>query len=97
MGILPFIKKKVEGFSFVFTVYSGLRVCFSPNWNLAPGSFPQTAGEKNPVWKTDTKGGFPHWKSAELLHTALCAAARGKTILNALRFALRILSGKDIL
>ena len=61
MGILPFIKKKVEGFSFVFTVYSGLRVCFSPIWNLAPGSFPQTAGEKNPVWKTDTNGGFPHW------------------------------------
>ena len=60
MGILPFIKKKVEGFSFVFTVYSGLRVCFSPIWNLAPGSFPQTAREKNPVWKTDTKGGFPH-------------------------------------
>ena len=60
MGILPFIKKKVEGFSFVFTVYSGLRVCFSPNWNLAPGSFPQTAREKKPVWKTDTKGGFPH-------------------------------------
>ena len=66
MGILPFIKKKVEGFSFVFTVYSGLRFCFSPNWNLAPGSFPQTAGEKNPVWKTDTKSGFPHWK--KLLH-----------------------------
>ena len=97
VGNLPFIKKKVEGFSFVFTVYSGLRVCFSPNWNFAVGSFPQTAREKNPVWKTDTNGGFPHWKSAELLHTALCAAARGKTILNALRFALRILSGKDIL
>ena len=63
VGILPFIKKKVEGFSFVFTVYSGLRVCFSPIWNLAPGSFPQTAGEKNPVWKTDTNSGFPHWKS----------------------------------
>ena len=61
MGILPFIKKKVEGFSFVFTVYSGLRVCFSPIWNLAPGSFPQTAGVKKPVWKTDTNGGFPHW------------------------------------
>ena len=30
VGNLPFIKKKVEGFSFVFTVYSGLRVCFSP-------------------------------------------------------------------
>ena len=60
MGILPFIKKKVEGFSFVFTVYSGLRICFSPNWNFAPGSFPQTAGEKTPVWKTDTNGGFPH-------------------------------------
>ena len=66
MGNLPFIKKKVEGFSFVFTVYSGLRVCFSPIWNLAPGSFPQTAGEKNPVWKTDTNSGFPHWK--KLLH-----------------------------
>ncbi|RGB96219.1 hypothetical protein DWZ04_09860 [Faecalibacterium prausnitzii] len=52
VGILPFIKKKVEGFSFVFTVYSGLRVCFSPIWNLTPGSFPQTAGEKSPVWKT---------------------------------------------
>ena len=62
VGILPFIKKKVEGFSFVFTVYSGLRVCFSPIWNLTPGSFPQTAGEKNPVWKTDTNGGFPHKK-----------------------------------
>ena len=60
VGILPFIKKKVEGFSFVFTVYSGLRVCFSPIWNLTPGSFPQTAGEKKPVWKTDTNGGFPH-------------------------------------
>ena len=60
VGILPFIKKKVEGFSFVFTVYSGLRVCFSPIWNLPPGSFPQTAGEKNPVWKTDTNCGFPH-------------------------------------
>ena len=60
VGILPFIKKKVEGFSFVFTVYSGLRICFSPIWNLTPGSFPQTAGEKNPVWKTDTNGGFPH-------------------------------------
>ena len=60
VGILPFIKKKVEGFSFVFTVYSGLRVCFSPNWNFAPGSFPQTAGEKNQVWKTDTNCGFPH-------------------------------------
>ena len=60
VGNLPFIKKKVEGFSFVFTVYSGLRVCFSPIWNFAPGSFPQTAGEKNPVWKTDTNGGFPH-------------------------------------
>jgi len=60
VGILPFIKKKVEGFSFVFTVYSGLRVCFSPIWNLLRGSFPQTAGEKNPVWKTDTNGGFPH-------------------------------------
>ena len=60
VGNLPFIKKKVEGFSFVFTVYSGLRVCFSPIWNFAPGSFPQTAGEKNPVWKTDTNSGFPH-------------------------------------
>ena len=60
VGNLPFIKKKVEGFSFVFTVYSGLRVCFSPIWNLAPGSFPQTAGEKNPVWKTNTNCGFPH-------------------------------------
>ncbi len=60
VGNLPFIKKKVEGFSFVFTVYSGLRVCFSPIWNFAPGSFPQTAGEKNPVWKTDTNCGFPH-------------------------------------
>ena len=60
VGNLPFIKKKVEGFSFVFTVYSGLRVCFSPIWNLPPGSFPQTAGEKNPVWKTDINGGFPH-------------------------------------
>ena len=60
VGILPFIKKKVEGFSFVFTVYSGLRVCFSPIWNLTPGSFPQTAGEKKPVWKTDTNCGFPH-------------------------------------
>ena len=66
VGNLPFIKKKVEGFSFVFTVYSGLRICFSPIWNLAPGSFPQTAGEKNPVWKTDTNSGFPHWK--KLLH-----------------------------
>ena len=66
VGILPFIKKKVEGFSFVFTVHSGLRVCFSPIWNFAPGSFPQTAGEKNPVWKTDTNCGFPHWK--KLLH-----------------------------
>ena len=47
VGNLPFIKKKVEGFSFVFTVYSGLRVCFSPIWNLTPCSFPQTAGEKN--------------------------------------------------
>ena len=63
VGNLPFIKKKVEGFSFVFTVYSGLRVCFSPIWNLTPGSFPQTAGEKNPVWKTDTNCGFPHRKS----------------------------------
>ena len=26
VGNLPFIKKKVEGFSFLFTVYSGLRV-----------------------------------------------------------------------
>ena len=60
VGNLPFIKKKVEGFSFVFTVYSGLRVCFSPIWNFAPGSFPQTAGEKNPVWKTGTNCGFPH-------------------------------------
>ena len=77
VGNLPFIKKKVEGFSFVFTVYSGLRVCFSPIWNFAPGSFPQTAGEKNPVWKTNTNCGFPHWKRAGLLHTALCAAARG--------------------
>ena len=62
VGNLPFIKKKVEGFSFVFTVYSGLRVCFSPIWNLPPGSFPQTAGEKTPVWKTDTNCGFPHQK-----------------------------------
>ena len=68
VGNLPFIKKKVEGFSFVFTVYSGLRVCFSPIWNFAPGSFPQTSGEKNPVWKTDTNCGFPHWK--KLLHPA---------------------------
>ena len=60
VGILPFIKKKVEAFSFVFTVYSGLRVCFSPIWNLTTGSFPQTAGEKKPVWKTDTNCGFPH-------------------------------------
>ena len=60
VGNLPFIKKKVEGFSFLFTVYSGLRVCFSPIWNLPRGSFPQTAGEKNPVWKTDTNCGFPH-------------------------------------
>ena len=60
VGNLPFIKKKVEGFSFVFTVYSGLRVCFSPIWNLTPGSFPQTAGEKTPVWKTGTNCGFPH-------------------------------------
>lgn len=60
VGNLPFIKKKVEGFSFVFTVYSGLRVCFSPIWNFATGSFPQTAEEKNPVWKTDINGGFPH-------------------------------------
>ena len=60
VGNLPVIKKKVEGFSFLFTVYSGLRVCFSPIWNFAPGSFPQTAGEKNPVWKTDTNCGFPH-------------------------------------
>ena len=58
VGNLPFIKKKVEGFSFVFTVYSGLRVCFSPIWNFAPGSFPQTAGEKSPVWKTDTNAVF---------------------------------------
>ena len=64
VGILPFIKKKVEAFSFVFTVYSGLRICFSPIWNLTTGSFPQTIGEKNPVWKTDTNGGFPHRKSA---------------------------------
>ena len=61
MGILPFIKKKVEAFSFVFTVHSGLRVCFSPIWNLTPDSFPHTAREKNPVWKTDTNCGFPHW------------------------------------
>ncbi len=46
VGNLPFIKKKVEGFSFVFTVYSGLRVCFSPIWNLPRGSFPQTAGRE---------------------------------------------------
>ena len=39
VGNLPFIKKKVEGFSFVFTVYSGLRVCFFPIWNFAPGQF----------------------------------------------------------
>lgn len=65
VGNLPFIKKKVEGFSFVFTVYSDLRVCFSPIWNLAPGSFPQTAGEKNPVWKTDTNCGFPHCFSSK--------------------------------
>ena len=63
VGILPFIKKKVEAFSFVFTVYSGLRVCFFPIWNLAPGSFPQTAGARKPVWKTDTNCGFPHRKS----------------------------------
>ena len=79
VGNLPFIKKKVEGFSFVFTVYSGLRVCFSPNWNFAPGSFPQTAGEKNPVWKTDINGGFPH---------CFCpAGAAGKLPLPSCRFA----------
>ena len=78
-GILPFIKKKVEGFSFVFTVYSGLRVCFSPIWNLTPGSFPQTAGEKNPVWKTDTNCGFPH---------CFCpAGAAGELPLPSCRFA----------
>lgn len=46
VGNLPFIKKKVEGFSFVFTVYSGLRVCFSPIWNFAGSFSTNRRGEK---------------------------------------------------
>ena len=52
VGILPFIKKKGEGFSFIFTVCSGIRLCIFPNWNLPGGSFPQAAGVKTTLWKS---------------------------------------------
>ncbi len=64
-GHSAFYKKESRRFFFCF--YSLLRLTgllFSI-WNFAPGSFPQTAGEKNPVWKTDTNSGFPHCFSSK--------------------------------
>ena len=64
VGISPFIKKKVEGFSFHFTVYSGLQVCTSPNWNLFASSFPHISGHKTAVWKSCGKRWFSTTKIA---------------------------------
>ena len=64
VGILPFIKKKVEGFSLDFTVRSGIQGIFSPFWNGKSRSFPQSTGRKNALWKSRGKRRFSTTKIA---------------------------------
>ena len=64
VGIVPFIKKKVEGFSLYFTVSKSLRVCFSPIWNVHNCSFPHLSGYKTFLWKSGGKRWFSTTKIA---------------------------------
>ena len=67
--ILPFIKKKVEAFSLLFTVSIGLRFVFSPDRNVQSLSFPQNKKFIFPVWKSRGKPQFSTNHAAEASRT----------------------------
>ena len=58
-GTLPFIKKKVEGFSSLFTVHSGLHLCSSPIWKKRASSFPHCTAPAFSCGKNGENCGFP--------------------------------------
>jgi len=76
VGIVPFIKKKVEGFSLYFAVHSGLQICFSPIWNVAAASFPQSTGDKTAVWKSSGKRWFSTTKNTCIPKAAVLESNR---------------------
>ena len=57
-GVSPFIKKKVEAFSFHFTVRCGVPVFGSPIWNERGQSFQHRGGCKPRLWKMRGKAQF---------------------------------------
>ena len=57
-GVSPFIKKKVEAFSFHFTVRCGVPVFGSPIWNERGQSFQHRGGCKPRLWKMWGKAQF---------------------------------------
>ena len=59
VGTSPFIKKKVEGFSSLFTVHSGLHLCISPIWKKWAPSFPHCAAAAFSCGKSGENCGFP--------------------------------------
>ena len=63
-GILPFIKKKVEGFSLHSTNRSRAAIYFSPIWNGWPPSFQHRAAAVFLCGKGGENCSFPHRKSA---------------------------------
>ena len=61
-GILPFIKKKVEGFSLHSTNRSRAAIYFSPIWNEPATSFQHRAAAVFPCGKGGETCSFPHRK-----------------------------------
>ena len=59
VDILPFIKKKVEGFSLFFTVRLPGPVSVSPIWNGAAASFQHPCPLNFPCGKSAENSGFP--------------------------------------
>lgn len=81
-GVSPFIKKKVEAFSFHFTVRCGVPVFGSPIWNERGQSFQHRGGCKPRLWKMRGKAQFstppfPGAEKAEILPFSVrCARIR---------------------
>jgi len=58
-SILPFIKKKVEGFSLFFTKALGTRFLFSPIWNAGCRVFNTSPSRIASRGKSGENGSFP--------------------------------------
>ena len=72
ISILPFIKKKVEGFSLLFTVSTGLQSYLFPHWNFGVPSFPHPAVPFVFLWKKRRKVQFSTNISAVVFFHAGC-------------------------